>query len=83
MHIQIQRTYATEESDAGEVGAHDDARVLTKKILRLGVYWMDVYKDATKLPRKCLVCQAFTLFQINLTYHLLVLASPGLFINEV
>lgn len=55
-----------EESHAGEGGAHEGARALTGKILRLGLYWTDVYKDATKLPKKFTKCQTFTPSKISL-----------------
>nr|KAJ0219383.1 hypothetical protein LSAT_V11C300116830 [Lactuca sativa] len=52
-----------EESHASEGGAHEGTGVLMGKILRLGVYWPNIYKDAAEITKKCLEFQAFASFQ--------------------
>ncbi|KAI3723440.1 hypothetical protein L2E82_35013 [Cichorium intybus] len=45
-----------EEIHAGEAGAHEGARTLTGKTLRVGVYWPGVHTDATEVTKKCAAC---------------------------
>ena len=47
------------EVHAGEAGAHEGARALTGKVLRMGIYWPNVYKTAATTTQKCIECQTF------------------------
>ena len=47
------------EVHAGEAGAHEGARALTGKILRMGIYWPNIYKTAATTTQKCVECQTF------------------------
>lgn len=53
--------HALHEAHASPIGAHEGARALTWKILRMGLYWSDIHEDATKITRTCAECQAFSL----------------------
>ena len=49
--------YILREVHEGICGNHIGARALVGKALRQGYYWPTMLKDATKLVRKCKVCQ--------------------------
>ena len=49
--------YVLREVHEGVCGNHIGARALAGKVLRQGYYWPTILKDATKLVRKCKVCQ--------------------------
>lgn len=65
-----------EESHSGEVGAHKGARALMGKILRLGVYGPNVYKDATSVAKNFRECQKFASFQNLLMTTMISISSP-------
>lgn len=46
------------------------------KILRLGLYWPNVYKDATGVTKKCPECQGFAPFQNLLSTTMTSISSP-------
>nr|KAJ0225073.1 hypothetical protein LSAT_V11C100018890 [Lactuca sativa] len=48
------------EAHAGPAGAHEGSRSVTGKILRMNLYWLDIYEDVTKLTRTCAKCQHFS-----------------------
>lgn len=50
------------ESHSGKVGKHEGAWALTGKILCLGIYWPNLYKDTERVTKKCSEYQAFTPF---------------------
>ncbi|KAI3780027.1 hypothetical protein L2E82_09872 [Cichorium intybus] len=52
-----------QEAHAGDAGAHEGARALTGRILRMGVYWPEIQQDAVELTRKCVACQTFAPIQ--------------------
>nr|KAJ0195164.1 hypothetical protein LSAT_V11C700370690 [Lactuca sativa] len=47
---------ALQEAHAGQEGAHEGARALTGKVLRMGIYWPTVHQDAVGLTKKCEEC---------------------------
>lgn len=49
---------------------------LTRKILRLEVYWPVIYKDASKLTEKCPECQDFAPFQNQTAMPLNIINDP-------
>ena len=49
--------YVLREVHEGICGNHIGARALAGKSLRQGYYWPTMLKDATKLVRKCKICQ--------------------------
>ena len=49
--------YVLREVHEGVCGNHIRARTLARKTLRHGYYWPTMLKDATKLIRKCKICQ--------------------------
>ena len=49
--------YVLREVHEGACGNHIGARALTGKVLRQGHCWPTMLRDATKLVRKCKVCQ--------------------------
>ena len=49
--------YVLREVHEGVCGNHIEAQALEGKFLRQGYYWPTMLKDATKLIRKCKVCQ--------------------------
>ena len=49
--------YVLREVHEGMCGNHIGARALAGKVLRQGYYWPTMLRDATKLVRKCNVCQ--------------------------
>ena len=49
--------YVLREVHEGVCGNHIEAQALEGKVLRQGYYWPTMLKDATKLIRKCKVCQ--------------------------
>ena len=49
--------YVLREVHKGICGNHIEARTLAGKALRQGYYWPTMLKDATKLVRKCKICQ--------------------------
>ena len=49
--------YVLREVQEGICGNHIGARTLAGRTLRQGYYWPTILKDATKLVRKCKVCQ--------------------------
>ena len=49
--------YVLREVHEGVCGNHIGARALAGKVLRQGYYWHTVLRDATKLVRKCKICQ--------------------------
>nr|KAJ0187561.1 hypothetical protein LSAT_V11C900487230 [Lactuca sativa] len=51
---------ALKEAHAGSARAHDGARALTGKVLRMGLYWPEIHQDAIELTRICVECQTFT-----------------------
>ncbi|KAI3739893.1 hypothetical protein L2E82_30305 [Cichorium intybus] len=51
---------ALNEIHSGLAGAHEGARALTGKILRMGFYWPDIHADAMEITRKCTECQTFS-----------------------
>lgn len=55
---------------------HKGAQALTEKILRVGVYWPTIYKDAAKLRKKCPECQAFAPFQNQPAMPLTNISNP-------
>jgi len=56
---QAQGRAVLEDVHEGEVGAHEGARALIGKILRMGMYWPDAYKDAQDITQKCVARQTF------------------------
>ena len=48
-----------EEIHGRETGTHEGARALTGKIIRMGIYWPDMHKNAKEVTRKCVSCQTF------------------------
>ena len=49
--------YVLREVHEGICGNHIGARALAGKALRQGYYWPTMLRDATKLVRKCKICQ--------------------------
>ena len=49
--------YALREVHEGVRGNHIGVRTLAGKVLRQGYYWPTMLRDATKLVKKCKVCQ--------------------------
>ena len=49
--------YVLREVHEGICGNHIGARSLDAKTLRQGYYWPTILKDATKLVKKCKICQ--------------------------
>ncbi|KAL7589956.1 hypothetical protein Lser_V15G41281 [Lactuca serriola] len=47
------------EAHLGQVGAHEGARALTGKVLRMGVYWPTIHQDAVEVTKKCGECQSY------------------------
>lgn len=42
------------------VGAHERERALTRKILRVRIYWPDIHRNITALTRTCVECQTYS-----------------------
>lgn len=72
--------FLLEERYMGKVRTHKRAHAIIGKIICIRVYWPDIYKDATKLIKKCLECQNFNSFQTNLSCHLPASVALGPFI---
>lgn len=51
---------ALQEAHVGPIGAYKGAIALTGKILRMGICWLDIHEDATKVTRTCVKCQPFS-----------------------
>ncbi|KAI3740512.1 hypothetical protein L2E82_30973 [Cichorium intybus] len=65
-----------QETHSGDVGAHEGARALTRKILLMGVYWPEIQCDVAELTKKCVACQTFAPVQNLPTAQLTSLAGP-------
>ncbi|XP_023748530.1 uncharacterized protein LOC111896779 [Lactuca sativa] len=65
-----------QEAHAGQVGAHEGARALTGKVLRMGVYWPTIQQDALDVAKKCGECQSYTPVQANPPVPLHNISSP-------
>ncbi|XP_071933070.1 uncharacterized protein [Coffea arabica] len=56
--------------------AHVDSRVLAKKYLFLGYYWLSVFQDAAALVQKCRTCQVQTLLRHQPAREIVPIYSP-------
>ncbi|XP_023746717.1 uncharacterized protein LOC111894856 [Lactuca sativa] len=65
-----------QEAHSGQVGAHEGAKALTGKVLRMGVYWPTIQQDAIEVTRKCGECQSYAPVQANPSDPLSNISSP-------
>ncbi|XP_023737239.2 uncharacterized protein LOC111885192 [Lactuca sativa] len=54
-----------QEAHSGQVGAHEGARALMGKVLRMGIYWPTIQQDVIEVTRKCGACQSYAPVQAN------------------
>lgn len=70
---------ALQEVDVGQADAHEGARALTRKVLRMGIFWPTTHQDAVKLTRKCVECQTYSPVQGNPPAPPINISSPWTF----
>ncbi|XP_023739861.1 uncharacterized protein LOC111887961 [Lactuca sativa] len=66
-----------QEAHSSQVSAHEVARALTGKVLRMGVYWPTIQQDAIEMTRKCGECQYYAPVQANPRYRCIAYPAHG------
>ena len=64
------------ELHEGECGGHIGSQTLTKKILRYGYFWPDVYLDVMTYAKRCDKCQRFAIILRAPPTELTLMVSP-------